>query len=343
MGTSSRWFIVGLDNGGTMNNTTVLDSAGHFLVDQMLEQPSRVREGPGAAIEALAASFQQVLDITGTPRSAVRAVGLDSPGPASAEGVLTIKGATNFRHPGWGGYNIRTALEARLGLPVIYINDANAATLYAHHARFGPRAAEHSSVAVIVGTGLGGGVVEAGQVVSGAAGMAGELGHVQIPLEGLLGGGQPVPSCNCGLLGDVEGFASLSGIERNLLPYWLTRFPGHPLADVAPLAKAAKLVRGYGEAGDPLALAIFAQQAQALGRLFSIAAMFTDPGTYFVGGGVVEAEPAFSQWFLSQVREHTTLRAEQAQVVEFVLVPDLDRAGARGAALAARSAVGDRA
>jgi predicted NBD/HSP70 family sugar kinase len=91
-----------------------------------------------------------------------------------------------------------------------------------------------------------------------------------------------------------------------------------------------------------MARKIFEQQAAALGRLFSIAAMFTDPGTYFVGGGVVEADPAFSEWFLSRIREHTTLRAEQAKLVDFALVPDLDRAGARGAALAARSATGDR-
>jgi predicted NBD/HSP70 family sugar kinase len=172
--------------------------------------------------------------------------------------------------------------------------------------------------------------------------MAGELGHVQIPLEGLLEEGQPVPVCNCGLRGDVESFASLSGIEQNLLPYWLTRYERHGLADVQPLSRAAKLVRGYGEAGDPLARKIFGQQAAALGRLFSIAAMFTDPGTYFVGGGVVEADPAFSEWFLGRVRDNTTLRAEQAKLVDFVLVPDLDRAGARGAALAARSATGDR-
>ncbi len=167
---------------------------------------------------------------------------------------------------------------------MVYTNDANAATLYAHYARFGDDAPHHSSVAVIVGTGLGGGLVEGGQVVSGVAGMAGELGHVQIPLEGLLVEGQPVPACNCGLRGDVESFASLSGIEQNLLPYWLSRYPGHGLAEVQPLSRAAKLVRGYGEAGDPMALKIFEQQAMALGRVFSIAAMFTDPGTYFVGG-----------------------------------------------------------
>jgi glucokinase len=343
MATSSESFIVGLDNGGTMNNATVLDPSGRFLVEHMLERPSRVREGPDLALASLAASFAQVLDVTGVDPAAVAGVGLDTPGPASGDGVLSSKGGTNFGHPAWAGFNIRAALEERLGLPVVYTNDANAATLYAHYARFGDYAPHHSSVAVIVGTGLGGGLVEAGHVVSGVAGMAGELGHVQIPLDGLLDEGQPVPVCNCGLRGDVESFASLCGIEQNLLPYWLSRYEGHGLAEVQPLSRAAKLVRGYGEAGDPLALKIFEQQAAALGRLFSLAAMFTDPGTYFVGGGVVEADPAFSKWFLGRIREHTTLRAEQAKLVDFVLVPDLDRAGARGAALAARSAMGDRA
>ncbi len=338
MGDSPQSVIVGLDNGGTTNNATVLAEGGHFLVEHMMERPSRVREGPQAAIEALAASFSEVLEITGVPRAVVHGVGLDTPGPASADGVLSSRGGTNLGHPEWAGFNIRAALADRLGLPVVYTNDANAAALYAHFVRFGTAAPHHSSVAAIVGTGLGGGLVEAGQVVSGAAGMAGELGHVQIPLDGLLGEGQPLPACNCGLTGDAESVASLTGIERNLLPYWLGRFPDHELAAV-PLAKAAKLVRAFGEAGDPLARRIFGQQAMALGRVFSIAAMFTDPGTYFVGGGVVEADPAFSAWFLGQVREHTALRAEQRAVVQFALVPDLDRAGARGAALAARAAL----
>jgi predicted NBD/HSP70 family sugar kinase len=80
--------------------------------------------------------------------------------------------------------------------------------------------------------------------------------------------------------------ASLTGIEQNLLPYWLTRFEDHQLGRVQPLAKAAKLVRGSGERGDPLALRIFEQQAMALGRLFTIAANFIDPSTYFLGGGL---------------------------------------------------------
>ncbi len=335
------WVTVGIDNGGTANNGTVLDSSGRFLVDTMAELPSLVREGPDKAITALADSLDKVLTLTGVPRERVRAVGLDTPGPASADGVLATGGATNFGHPDWSRFNVRTALEDRLGIPVIYNNDCNAAALYAHFVRHGADAPARSSVSAIIGTGFGGGVIHDGQIIKGAAGMAGELGHMLIPVRGLLEPGQPLPSCACGQEGDGESFASLTGITRNLLPYWLTRFPGHELAGI-DIAKAAKLVRGYAERGDEMALEIFRQQAMAMGRVFSAAAKFTDPDTYFIGGGVIEAAPHFRDWFLAIVKEYTDLYVEQAEVAEITLVPDLDMAGARGSAMAAAAWVRSR-
>ena len=331
----SAGVVVGLDNGGNVNNATVLEASGRFLVDGLVESPSDVRQGPDIAIDALAQAFDEVLALTGTAKRAVLAVGLDTPGPASAEGVISSRGSTNFAHPAWRGFDVRGALENRLQLPVVYNNDGNAAALYAHHMHFGSADAENSSTAAIVGTGLGGGVIAAGRVVKGAAGMAGELGHVHIPMQGLLADEQPMPRCNCGFVGDAESVASLTGIENNLLPYWLTRFAGHPLGAVKVPGQAAKQVRAYGEAGDKMALRIFEQQAMALGRLFTIAANYTDPGVYFVGGGVVESASSFRDWFMGKVREHTVLRQEQKRVATFALVPDLDMAGARGAALAA--------
>lgn len=328
-------YVVGLDNGGSTNNATVLDASGRFLVADMVESPSEVLEGPEAALRALAGSLTRVLELTGVERSSVLGVGLDTPGPANATGVLSAKGATNFAHPAWAGFDIRTALQNLLRLPVVYSNDANAAAVYAHHAYFAADAPARSSVSAIIGTGLGGGVVEAGRVITGAGGMAGELGHIRIPLDGVLEDDQAVPVCNCGRAGDVESIASLTAIEHNLLPYWLTRFPAHPLATEAPRG-AARLLRSYAEHEDPLALAVFEQQAKALGRLFTIAADFTDPHAYFLGGGVVEARPSFRDWLLARVREHSDLREEQARAAVFALVPDLDMAGARGSAIAAR-------
>ena len=331
--------VVGIDNGATKNNATVLDASSRFLVERMYEIPSRVAEGPEAAIEAMAETMDLVLSDIGIARERVAAVGLDTPGPASADGVISARGATNFSQPAWWGFDVRSALEARIGLPVVYNNDGNAAALYAHHVYFGANAPMHSSVSAIVGTGLGGGVIEAGQVIRGAAGMAGELGHVQIFTVGLLAEDQPMPICACGNAGDVESFASLSGIVRNLLPYWLTQYPDHPLASL-PIQQAAREVRTYGVDGDDMALKLFDQQAAALGRLFTIAANYSDPKMYFLGGGVVEAAPHFRDWFLERVQTHTSLREEQAAVASFALVPDRDMAGARGSAFAALATLG---
>jgi predicted NBD/HSP70 family sugar kinase len=332
---SEPWFVVGVDNGGTSNNATVLDQQGRFLVDTLMETPSRVEAGPTVAVAAIADVVEKVLQETGIDRKAIRAVGLDTPGPASADGVISSKGSTNFVHPDWYGFDFRGAVEAMLEIPVVYNNDGNAAALYAHHVHFGDEASNHSSVSLIVGTGLGGGVIEAGRVIKGAAGMAGEVGHVHIPMHGLLAEAQPIPSCNCGFVGDAESFASLTGIEKNLLPYWLTRFPDHDLNRVESLSDAAKLVRGYGDAKDPMAVEIFTQQAIALGRLFTIVSNLFDPDAYFLGGGVVEASPSFREWYLETVRANTSLRKEQHERVTFALIPELDMAGARGAALAA--------
>ena len=69
-----------------------------------------------------------------------------------------------------------------------------------------------------------------------------------------------------------------------------------------PIAQAAKRIDAYGVEGDEMALRLFDQQAAALGRLFTIAANYSDPSVYFVGGGVVEAAPHFGDWFLERVR-----------------------------------------
>lgn len=333
------WYVAGVDCGGTKDAGTVLRPDGKFLVERLIESPSRVLEGPDAAISALEDALDGALEEAGVSRSKIRAVGLDTPGPASATGVISRKGATNFSGPEWRGFDVRKALEDRIGLPVTYMNDANAAALYAHNAHFGPASALYSSISAIIGTGLGGGLVESGRVIPGRSGMAGEIGHVQIPPAGILEDDQPLPRCNCGLYGDGESFVSLTGIRLNLLPYWLTRYPDHPLHQIEDEAQRAYKVRTLAQEGDEMCRRIFEQQAKALGALFRIASNFTDPTAYFVGGGVVETTEEFRTWFLAQVEKYMNLREEQAEVAVVATVPDLDMAGGRGAALAALASV----
>ena len=111
---ADSWVVVGLDNGGNKNNATVLDAAGEYLVSQLFERPSRVTEGPEVAVQALVESFDDILQRTAIARDRVRAVGLDTPGPASADGVFSSEGPINFGHSGWASFPSSSARASKL-------------------------------------------------------------------------------------------------------------------------------------------------------------------------------------------------------------------------------------
>ncbi len=321
-------FTIGLDLGGNTINLTGYDGE-RFLVQEMVEIPARVTEGPDACLGQLEAAFEKALDYLGWTRDQVGAVGLDTPGPATATGVLCHEGPANFGNPSWGGFDIRGALEERLGLPVAYLNDANAAALYAHWSVFGPDA-DKTSVSLIIGTGLGGGIVAGGRMVVGRVGFAAELGHAKLPCDW-----HPelsIPAlCNCGQKSDLESIASLTGIEKNLLPFFLPRYPDHPLHGL-PAKEAAKKVRGLAEEGDPMALEIFRTQTYAIAAHLELMINALDPDAVFIGGGGVEASEAFRARYLDGIQSAIHYREDQ-RGLPIHIVPDGDRAGARGSAL----------
>lgn len=325
--------VAGIDLGGTAINYTFLDEAGHFRIDGLWEHSARSVDGPDVCLAQIADGLARAATHAGVDLGHVVAVGLDTPGPATAAGVLSSRGSTNFVHPAWAGFDIRGGVERRLGKPVVYLNDGNAAALWGHVSIFGSdnRA---TSLSAIIGTGLGGGVITDGRVVTGRNGFGGELGHVLIPYHAIPGIEGLVPGCNCGRTGDLESLCSLTAIRRTLLPFFLERTPGHPLSDLDP-ADAAKRVRGLAVDGDPMCRAIFQVQARALALFFDEMINVFDPDALVVGGGAIEASAEFRNWFLDEIRAGMpTQRAEQAEIGLHV-IPNGDTAGARGAALEA--------
>jgi len=327
-----RRIVAGIDLGGTAINYTLLDAdTGQFLVAGLAEHPARAQEGPGVCINQIVDGLGLAAGAHGVAPSDVIAAGLDTPGPASADGVLSAKGSTNFSHRDWAGFDLRGGLQRQLGIPVTYLNDGNAAALWGHMALFGTRPA--SSVSAIIGTGLGGGLVIDGRVVEGRNGFGGEVGHVLIPCENIAELKGVRPPCNCGRTGDLESVCSLTAIERTLLPLFLGDHPDHPLAAV-PASKAAKQVRGMAEAGDPMCRAIFRAQAKALGLFFDQITNLLDADAFLIGGGALEVSPEFQAWWVREVRAAMPQqRAEQEPRIE--IMPNGDTAGARGAALQA--------
>lgn len=324
--------VAGIDLGGTAINYTFLDERGQFLIDGLCEHPARSVEGPDICLAEIAAGLGIAAQRAGVDLHKLVAVGLDTPGPASNAGVLSRRGSTNFVHPAWAGFDMRGGLEAVLGLPVTYLNDGNAAALWGHVSIFGSEN-QATSVSAIVGTGLGGGVVTDGRVVTGRNGFGGELGHVLIPFQAIPGIEGLMPACNCGRTGDLESLCSLTAIRRTLLPHFLSRQPDHPLATHADIAAAAKLVRGMAERGDPLCREIFRVQARALALFFDEIVNVFDPDALIVGGGAVETSPDFRRWFIDEIRAGMPQQREEQADLPIHVMPAGDSAGARGAAL----------
>ena len=324
--------VAGIDLGGTAINYTFLDERGQFLIQGLCEHPARSVEGPEVCIGQIADGLVLAAERADVARDKLVAVGLDTPGPASAAGVLSRRGSTNFVHPAWAGYDIRAGLESRLGLPVTYLNDGNAAALWGHVSIFGSEN-EAASVSAIIGTGLGGGVITSGRVVTGRHGFGGELGHVLIPYQAIPGIEGLVPDCNCGRTGDLESLCSLTAIRRTLLPHFLARNPSHPLAAVGDAGEAAKRVRGLAEQGDPLCRDIFRVQARALALFFDEMINDFDPDALIVGGGAVETSAEFRTWFIAEIRAGMPAQREEQAGLPIHVMPSGDSAGARGAAI----------
>jgi glucokinase len=326
--------IAGVDLGGTAINYTLLNDQEQFLIDGLCEHPALSKQGPAICLAQIEEGLRFAVEKAGIAPADVVAVGLDTPGPASAAGVLSARGSTNFVHREWAGFDIRAGLAARLGLPVTYLNDGNAGALWGHFTIFGGNTRE-TSISAIIGTGLGGGVIVDGNVVKGRGGFGGECGHVLIPYQSIAGIEGLRPECNCGRTGDLEALCSLTAIEQSLLPYFLARFPEHELGKVADLHNAAKLVRGLAERGDPMSREIFRVQAHALGLFFDEMINTFDPDALIVGGGAIETGKEFQQWFVDEIRKGMPgQRVEQASIPIYIM-PNGDTAGARGAAIEA--------
>jgi glucokinase len=325
--------VAGVDLGGTAINYTLLNGQEQFLIEGLCEHPARSKEGPDICLSQIQDGLKIAVEKAGLALGDVVAVGLDTPGPASAAGVLSARGSTNFVHANWAGFDIRAGLAARLNKPVCYLNDGNAGALWGHFTIFGADST-HTSISAIIGTGLGGGVIIEGKVVKGRMGFGGELGHVLIPYQAIPGIEGMVPNCNCGRVGDLESLCSLGAIERTLLPYFLRCAPTHELAKLDP-HQAAKAVRGMAEKGDAVCRDVFRVQARAMGLFFDEMINTFDPDALIIGGGAIETSAEFQQWFIEETRAGMPGQREEQADIPIYIMPNGDTAGARGAAIEA--------
>lgn len=296
---------IGLDLGGTDLKSGWIGLEGSL--DGFARRPSRAlesAEGPLVAIEEAVAALQR-----GTGRAPV-AVGLGTPGAVNpATGALV--GRTPHL-PHWDGMPIRAALEDRLGLAVVVDNDANCAALAEWHC--GAARGAHVALMVTLGTGVGGGVVVGGEIMRGALGGAGELGHVA------LGSGEL--ACPCGIEHCAEPEMSASGMVRAARARGL-----HVASGLEVFAAAAR--------GDDRAVFLVDRMGDRLGAAIAAAIGTLNPDVVVVGGGLSLAGEAL----FSRLRRSLERYALPSHRVGFRLEPAAlgERAGVVGAGLLAQA------
>ena len=245
----------------------------------------------------------------------VAGVGLGAPGPIDGEG--TVYGAVNL---GWGTFSIRDTLTELLDLPVKAGNDANVAAL-GEMWKGGGQGCKNL-IAVTLGTGVGGGIIVNGEILTGAVGAGGEIGHMHVE-------DNETERCGCGNTGCLEEYASATGIVRLARRALRSCEDPSVLRNVPEEKLSAKKVFDAVKDGDDLAVKIAEQFGEYLGKGLGVVASIINPEVIVIGGGVSKAGKILFE-YISPYFYKTVFRGSSD--VKFALATLGNDAGIYGAA-----------
>lgn len=310
--------IIGIDLGGTSVKLAFISPEGELLEKWSI--PTNVLENGKHIVPDIIASIQEKLATDGLTTDAFQGIGMGSPGKVNAE-EGTVIGAYNL---GWSELQeIGKAFKEAFGLPFYIGNDANVAALGEQWKGAGQ--GNKDVVMFTLGTGVGGGIVANGQLVTGEDGAAGEIGHLTVDT-------QYMTACTCGKKGCLEAVASATGIV-NL---------AHRFAAKSDLNSAIKDSIDNGDEvtskdifdaakeGDGFANQIVDQFVDYLALAVSHIANTLSPSHIVIGGGVSAAGEFLREKIASQALEYTFPQIRQT--CQIVLAELGNDAGVIGAA-----------
>lgn len=264
-------YVFGIDIGGTTIKMGLFKLEG--ILEEMWEIPTRTQEGGSLILLDIANGISNKLNEKGILKEEIEGIGLGVPGPVSDDG--TVFKCVNL---GWGIINVEKKLEELIGLKVKAGNDANVAAL--GEMWKGGGKGYKNVVMVTLGTGVGGGIIIDGKIVSGANGAGGEIGHIHMRDD-------ESETCGCGKRGCLEQYASATGIVK---------YANKLMSEVdtpSELRKAeyisAKVIFEYAKKGDLLSIEVVEFFGKQLGKALSYITCVCDPEVIVIGGGVSKA------------------------------------------------------
>jgi len=290
---------IGIDLGGTKIEAIALDGEGHERFRHRVPTPRGSYDG---TIEAVASLVDRAEAVVGSST-----VGIGMPGVISpATGLVKNANST------WlNGRPLAEDLASRLGREVRLANDANCFAL--SEATDGAAAGQTVVFGAILGTGVGGGLVVCGRVVTGANAIAGEWGHNALPWPEH--DERPGPDCYCGRQGCIETFLSGPGLSNDHL-----RWTGVTMDAATIVAEATR--------GDSAAHATVARYEERLARGLASIINVLDPDAIVLGGGLSN----IAQLYECVPRLWARYVFSDAVVTRLVRASHGDSSGVRGAA-----------
>ncbi|GAB3130171.1 ROK family glucokinase [Glaciibacter psychrotolerans] len=306
---------IGIDIGGTKIAGGIVDEFGTILRAERVPSPA---DDPRAMEDAVVAMITSL-----SSGEQIGAVGV------AAAGFIDSAQSTVYYAPNinWRNEPFRTKLEARIDLPVIVENDANAAG-WAEF-RYGAGRLYSDMVTLTIGTGVGGAIVANDRLFRGGFGAAAELGHLRLVPDGL--------PCGCGARGCIEQYGSGRALLR--IANECADAPGVGVALAARRERNGVLtgadVGHLIMAGDEGALAALRQLGASLGQACASLGAVLDPQVFVFGGGVAAAGDLLLEPIRAAYRDHLPARGYHPEA-EFAIAELVNDAGVVGAADLAR-------
>ena len=263
-------YCFGIDVGGTTVKCGLFSVKGDIL--DKWEIPTRTENNGVNILPDVAAAIDAKIQEKGIARDTIAGVGVGIPGPVNEDGAVIC--AVNLH---WGYVELEKELEKLTGLTVKAGNDANVAAL--GEMWKGGGAGYHNVVMVTLGTGVGGGIIVNGKIVTGTHGAGGEIGHIHVEDDETL-------SCNCGNQGCLEQYASATGVVRLANRMLEATDKASVLRNEEVTAKA---VFDAVKAGVELAMEVAEKFGKYLGTALAVIAGVVDPEVFVIGGGVSKA------------------------------------------------------
>ncbi|MCR5716166.1 MAG: ROK family glucokinase [Lachnospiraceae bacterium] len=285
-------YVFGVDLGGTTVKMGLFSTSGELL--ENWEIPTVTENDGERILPDIAESIKAKMSEKGFMPEQILGVGIGVPGPVDKDGV--VHRAVNL---GWGQFNVARQLSELTGLTAKAGNDANVAAL--GEMWKGGGQGYQSLVAVTLGTGIGGGIIIDGKLLSGTTGAGGEIGHIHIEDD-------EEEACGCGNFGCLEEYASATGIVR-MANRILERTTGDSVLRGEELS--AKAVFDAVKEGDAVAILIAQEFGEILGKGLAMIATVINPEVFVIGGGVSKAGeilfeyicPAFEKYVFHGCKE----------------------------------------